>query len=102
LHEESTGDLSASVQTVVLGRNLSGTDCVFHTSSGSHGVFSADTNAIEEESPDVADNPAVEGGTPCGGEHEQTDEHDDSILDETMATTEPVTEDTNEDLTWTC
>lgn len=99
LHQESAGDLATTMKTIVLGGNLSGTDGVLHTSSSSHGVFTTDTNAVEEERPDVADNPTVLSDTPSGCEHQQTDKHDDGILDETVSATEPVTKNTNENLT---
>lgn len=99
LHQEGRGDLAATVQAVVTGRDLAGTNRVFHTRSGSHGVFTTDTDTVEEERPDVADHPAVLRDTPGGGQHNQTQEHDQGVLDETPATAEPVTKDTDEDLT---
>jgi hypothetical protein len=87
------------VKTVVFGRDLSGANGVLHTGSRSHRVLASNTDTVEEESPDVADDPSVLGNTPGGGEHKQTNEHDDGVLDETKATTEPVTNDTNKDLT---
>ena len=100
LHQESARDLSATVQTVVLGRNLPGTNGILHTGGRGHGVFTANTDSVEEERPDVADDPAVLSDTPGGGKHEKTDKHDDGVLDETMATAQPVTENTDEDLTY--
>jgi hypothetical protein len=99
LHQESTGDFPASVKSVILGRDFSGTNGILHTSCCRHGILAANTNAVEEEGPDVADDPTVLGDTPGSSKHEKTDEHDDGILDETEATTEPVTKDTDKYLT---
>jgi hypothetical protein len=101
LHQESAGDFTTTVQTIVLSRHLSGSDSVLHTSGGCHGVLSSDTYAIEEESPHVADDPAFLRYTPCCCKHQKTDEHDDRVLDETMTTTKPITENTDEDLSYT-
>jgi hypothetical protein len=95
LHQESTGDFPASVKSVILSRNLSGTNGVLHTSCCCHGVLAANTDAVEEESPDVADDPTVLGDTPGSSKHEKTDKHDGSILDKTETTAEPVTNDTD-------
>lgn len=99
LHQEGTGDLAATMKTVILGRDFARSDSVLHTSSRSHGVLASDTDTVEEESPDVADDPAVLGNAPCGSKHEKTDEHDDGVLNETIAATQPVAEDTNKNLT---
>ena len=89
LHEECAGDLSAAVQTVVFCRNPSGSNGVFHAGGGGHGVLTTDANAVEEERPDVADNPAVLGHAPCGREHDQAEKHDHCVLDQTETTTDP-------------
>jgi hypothetical protein len=39
LHQESAGNLAATVKTVLLGRDLAGANGVLHTGGGSHGVF---------------------------------------------------------------
>lgn len=54
---------------------------------------------IEEERPSIADNPALEGQPPRSREHKQTDKHDGGILNETPATTNPVTNNTDDQLT---
>ena len=100
LHEEGAGDLSATVKTVLLGRDPAGTDGILHTGRCSHGVLSADTDAIEKERPDVADDPAILCHTPGCRKHYQTQGHDGSILDQTPATANPVTDNTNENLTY--
>ena len=99
LHQESAGDFPAAVKTVILGRNLSRADRVLHTGCRSHGVLASNSNTVEEESPDVADDPAVLSNTPGSSKHEKTDEHDHGILDETEATAKPVTNNTDENLT---
>jgi hypothetical protein len=99
LHKKRTGDLSATVKAIVLGGDFSRSDSVLHTRGCGHGILTSNTDSIEEESPDVTDNPSVLGHTPCSGQHEQTHEHDYGILNETIATTQPVTENTNKDLT---
>lgn len=81
LHQKGAGDLSATMQTVFLCGYFSRSNGIFHTAGGSHWVFTADTNAVEKERPDVADNPAVLSNTPRGGQHDQSEKHDNSILD---------------------
>lgn len=120
LHQEGGGNLAATVKTVVSGGKLSGRDRVLHGGGSSNGIFSTDTEtcrqnvlalhvvrlccafgrelAVEEERPSIADNPALEGQTPRSREHEQTDKHDGGILNETPATTNPITNNTNDQL----
>jgi hypothetical protein len=52
-------------------------------------VALTNTNAVEEQRPSIADNPAILGDTPGSGKHDQTEEHDGSILDKTPTTTNP-------------
>lgn len=99
LHQKGTGNFSSAVKTIVLCRNLSRPDSVLHTGSCSHGVFASNTDAIEEESPYVADDPAVLSNTPGSSKHQKTDEHDGGILNETKTTAKPVTDNTNKNLT---
>lgn len=99
LHQESRSDLATTVKAILFGRDLAGTDRVFHTGCGSHWIFTTNTDAVEEQRPCVADDPAVLVDTPSSSKHEKTDEHDSGILNETPATTNPVTNDTDEDLT---
>lgn len=99
LHQKGTGDFSSAVKTVVFCRNLSRADGILHTGCCSHGIFTSNTDAIEEESPYVADNPAVLSNTPGSSKHQKTNEHDGGILNETKSTAKPVTNDTNENLT---
>lgn len=46
----------------------------------------------------VADDPAVERSTPRRSEHDQTEGHDQRILDQTESTTDPISLNTDEDL----
>ncbi len=103
------------METILFGGNSARSDGVLHGCSGSHWVFSADTDTIEEESPGVTDNPSVQSDTPGSGQPDQTEEHDHGILNQTPATTDskiisyeimrlavedlPVTNETNENLT---
>ena len=48
LHKEGGRDLSATVKTIVLGRNFAGADGVLHSRSRSHGVFSTHSDAVEK------------------------------------------------------
>ena len=89
LHQESAGDFAASVETVLLCRNFARANSVLHARCGCHGVFTANTNTVEEERPCVADDPPVESGAPGTDKHDETNEHDGGILDETPSTTEP-------------
>jgi hypothetical protein len=116
LHEESRDNLTTTVKTVLTGRDLTCTDGVLHglkteldellylilycTYGGcGHGVFTTDTNGIEEERPSVADYPSIERGSPGSSEHDETDKHDDGVLNETPSATNGVTDDTDQDLT---
>lgn len=88
LHQEGGGDLAATVQAVLARRDLARADSVLHGGSGGHGVLATDADAVEEEGPGVADDPAVEGGAPGGNEHDEAEEHDDGVLDETPSATD--------------
>ena len=90
LHGESTDDGTTTVETIVGGGDLAGSVSILHTDGGSHGVFTTDTNGVEEQRPGVTDDPTVLGETPSGSQHEQTDKHNSSILNETPATTDTV------------
>lgn len=89
LHQESTSDLAATVEAIFLGRDLSGAGSILHTTGGGHGVFTSNTDTVEEQRPSVANNPAVLGDTPGGGKHDQTDKHNCGILNQTPATAKP-------------
>ena len=104
------------MKTILFGGNFAGANSVLHTRCSRHGVFPANTDAVEEESPGVANYPAILSNTPGCSEHKKTDEHDGCVLNQTPSSTEPsllsvissnvsiprnipVTEDTNENLT---
>lgn len=91
LHQESHGDTATTMQTILLGGELTSSDGALEGRSGSDGIFTADTERVEEQRPGVANNPALERVAPAGSEHEETDEHDDGILNETPATANPIT-----------
>ena len=99
LHQEGGDDLATTVKAVVAGRHLTGANSVLHSRSSSHGVFTSDTDRVEPKGPSVANDPAVLCDTPGSSKHEKTDEHDDRVLNETPATTDGVTNETDHDLT---
>ena len=99
LHQESADNFATTVKTIFSSRNLAGTNSILHTRSRGHGIFSTNTNAVEEERPGVADDPAVLSDTPSTHQHDQTSEHDRGVLNQTPATTNPVTNEADEDLT---
>jgi hypothetical protein len=59
LHQEGRRDLATSVKTIITGRDLARANSIFHSGGGGHRVFSSDSDAVEEQRPNVADNPAV-------------------------------------------
>lgn len=93
LHQEGGGDTAATVQTILTSRELAVGGGTLERRCSSDGILATDTETVEEERPGVADDPALKGETPAGSEHEKTDEHDGSILDETPASADPITHD---------
>lgn len=91
LHEEGHGDAATTVQAILTGGQLAGGDGALERRGGGDGVFTSDTDGVKEEGPGVANDPAVECHAPRGSQHEQTNEHDDGILNETPSTTDPIT-----------
>jgi len=59
LHQEGAGDLSPTMKTIFLTRDLSRSNSILHARRCGHGVLAADTYAVDEERPDVTDDPAV-------------------------------------------
>jgi hypothetical protein len=100
LHQEGAGYLAATVKAILPRRDLSSADGILHARGGSHGILAADSYAVEEESPDVADDPAILRHSPCGSQHEQTNKHDDGILNKAKTAAYPVTKDADQDLTY--
>jgi hypothetical protein len=66
-------------------------DDVLHTGSSSHEVFTAETNTIEEERPDVADDRAILSNVARGSKRENTDGHHSGILDQAPTTSKAAT-----------
>jgi hypothetical protein len=62
LHQESQDDIPSSMQFIV--RLRVGHDFGFHCGSGSHWVFSSDTDTVKELGEGVTDDPSIEGCTP--------------------------------------
>jgi hypothetical protein len=100
LHKKRAGDLAATMQTVFFRGDLTRSDGVLHTRCCSHRILASNTNAVEEERPDVADDPAILRYTPSRSQHDETEQHDGRVLDQTPASANPVTNDTNEYLTY--
>lgn len=92
LHQEGHGHTATTVQTILLGGESSRSDSVLERRGSGDGILASDTQAVEKQRPSIANNPALEGQTPTGCKHEQTDKHDEGILNKTPATTNPVTE----------
>lgn len=65
LHQEGACHFAASMETVLFRRDFPGSDGVFHPACRRHWVFAPDADSVEEEGPDVADDPSVLGQTPC-------------------------------------
>lgn len=91
LHQEGHGDTAATVETILLGGHLASGDSIFERRGGGNRVLATDTQRVEEQGPGIANDPALESKAPRGSEHEKTNKHDDGILDQAPATTNPVT-----------
>ena len=87
------------MQTILFGRNFAGAHRILHARRGSHGILASHSDRVEPQGPSVADDPAVERGAPGGREHEETDEHDGGILNQTPSSPEPVADEADENLT---
>lgn len=114
LHQEGRSHFAATVQTVFASGNLARANSVFHSRRGSHGVFTANTDSVEEQRPNVANNPSVWGMSvrvyatwvrihtkckpPRCREHEKSEEHDNGVLNKTPSSTQPIAKDTNKNL----
>jgi hypothetical protein len=90
LHQESHGDFSPTVETVLTCRDFARSGGVLHCGGGRHWVFPTNTDAVEHQRESVADDPSVQRDTPGSSEHEKTAKHNQSILDETPSTTDTV------------
>jgi hypothetical protein len=98
LHQESHSNLASTMQTILLGRDSSRASCIFHSSGGSHGIFTTNADTIEEKSPAIAYHPTIKSDAPRSSKHKQTKEHNDSILNKTPSATNAVTQVTNQNL----
>ena len=99
LHQERAGDFATTMQTILLGGYFSGSNGVLHARCRSHGVLAANPDTVEEESPHIADDPAVLRNAPCCSKHDKTNEHDRRILNQTPSTAYPVTNEADQNLT---
>lgn len=101
LHQERENDVSTSMKLVVslVDSCASTLGLVFHRGGRRHRVFSTDTESIDEQTPTVADDPAVQTCSPHGGQHDQTEEHDEGVLYESGFSADPVAFETDTDLT---
>jgi hypothetical protein len=98
LHEESKHYVPASVKTVIVLVLVA--DALGLEGRGrGHGVFTTNTYTVEELGEGIADDPALQCSTPRGGEHDETESHDKSVLDQTELSTDPVSLNTDGDLT---
>jgi hypothetical protein len=68
---------------------MSNSRSILHRGSGSHWILATDTNPIEKKRPGVADNPAIEIAAPGCCEHDETEKHDNGVLNQTPATANP-------------
>ena len=90
LHQEGTRHLSSTVKAIFTGTYFAGAHSILHAGCRSHRVFATDANPVEEQTPSVKDNPPVLGRCPRSSKHEKSNEHDDSILNETPPSTQPI------------
>jgi hypothetical protein len=95
LHQEGTGDFATPMKTVLLRGHLARTYGVFHAGCGSHWILATDANTVEEERPDIANDPTVLRYSPCCCKHDEAEEHNSRILDQAPSATNPITNDAN-------
>ena len=123
LHEEGQDDVSTSVELVItaVDRFAASLGLVFERSGRSHGVsidsnsesvaffglkaraqvnsLSTNTNTVDEQTPSIHDRPTAQRGSPHGRQHDQSDKHDQGVLNETEFPADPITLETDGDLT---
>lgn len=101
LHQEGENDVSTAVKLVVplIDSCRAALGLVLHRRRRRHRVLSTDTESIDKQTPSVANHPAVQRGSPHGGQHDQTKEHDQRILHEPGFPADPVALETDADLT---
>lgn len=83
LHQEGHGDLPSAMETILFGRNTARSRGILHGRSGGHGIFSTNSDTIEEKGPGVADDPAIYIRAPGCNQHDKSEKHDDGVLNET-------------------
>lgn len=101
LHQEGKNDVSTTVQLVVplVDGRAAALCLVLHSGRRRHRVLSTDTESVDEKTPSVANDPTVQACAPHGGQHDQPEEHDQRILNETGFSADPVAFETDTDLT---
>ena len=98
LHQESQQHVTTTVKTVSCDRSKAVT-VTLHSTRRGHGVLTTHTNTIDKQRPSIANDPTVHGDTPHARKHYRTQRHDQSILHHTKLTTNPVTFNTDKNLT---
>jgi hypothetical protein len=89
LHQEGTGDLSTTVETIFASADSTRPDSILHARGCRHRIFASYADAIDEQAPGVKNDPAFLSYTPCSGEHDKTEQHDNGVLDQAPSSTEP-------------
>lgn len=98
LHEESENDVATTVKTIVTSASRS-VGSSLQCLGRSHGVLSTDSDSVDEERDSVTNNPSLESRSPNRSQENDTDEHDEGVLDESELATDPVSFNSDEDLT---
>ena len=97
LHQESESHASTSVQLVVSG--VVDAMHTFHGRDTGHGVLSSNTNGEDQKRDSVHNGPTRKSRSPHGGQEQSADEHDQCVLDESPAASNPVADNTDDTLT---
>lgn len=80
-HEESENDVATTVKAVVAGSSRS-VGSRLESAGGSHGILASDSDTVNEERDGVGGDPSLKGGSPDRGEEDDTNKHDNSVLNE--------------------
>jgi hypothetical protein len=123
LHEKGEDDVPTTVKFVIstVDRLATSLGLVLERRGGSHGVpehdpvshrpprprsrskrnhsLSTDTDPVDEQTPSVHDRPSAQASPPHGGQHDQPDKHDQGVLDQSEFPADPISFETDEDLT---
>lgn len=62
-------------------------------------LLSTNSDTVNEQTPSVTDGPSAQGSSPHGGKHDQPDEHDQGVLNQTELSTDPISFEPDDDLT---